>query len=107
MNWKEFFKPYKRKIIITIILSITAGLLWFGGVGLFFGSENLNETNPVRNFLIIMGFLIAYVSYVFWPIFIFAYSNGLLFFILIPFNFIYWYILSCLIVWIYDKYKKK
>lgn len=100
MNWKEFLKPDKRKIIITIVLFIIAGLLWFGMVFLAFGGFRLIEINPVFYFLIKIGLTFYGLL---WPSFIFLRIIDWLIFILIPINFIYWYLLSCLIVWIINK----
>jgi hypothetical protein len=100
MNWKEFLKPSKKKIaifIVTIILSF------------------LYRTPPYDSLLIFTYILnlpilfLDYLSNIFnifgnLPSEKFEILVTLIFFIL---TFFYWYLLSCLIVWIYDKLKKK
>jgi len=99
MSWKEFLKPDWRKIVITLAL-----------IGL--------------SFLYIYEPLIAdaYEAYRGLPLFYWKYFVGagpliegmevpepvteFLYFNLII-DLIFWYLLSCLIIWIYDKVKKK
>jgi hypothetical protein len=99
MNWKRFLKPDWRKIILTVILISLSFLYiyepvimdayeayrglpmfywkYFTGTGLIVPGMNLPE--PVTEFL---------------------YLNLII-------DLIFWYFLSCLIIWIYNKVKKK
>jgi uncharacterized membrane protein len=121
MNWKQFLKPNKKKIAIFVALVI----LIFVSVMIYelskpFGStlcdteecsiereamyarENLNDTlflltaSPFLAILLSLGDL--------------AHSNyGLyeaLSWILFILSFVYWYVISCLIFWIYDNFRK-
>lgn len=107
MNWKEFFKPTKGKIITTIILTLFFLMMFYGG------------TNPFLNFFIKWTSLIIFIP----AIQLSELVSGMIDFIVaifiiggIPeavelaiFYFvwvIYSYILSCIILFMYSKYKK-
>ena len=96
---KQFLKPDWRKIMITIILVI-------------FPIYYLLELNPFIEILAILGFLLilpsAFVLLLFYEMGI---INTLIFEANIPqlilISSIIYYLLICLIVFIYNKYKKK
>lgn len=94
MNWKQLLKPEWRKIVITVLI------------------------------VLILGFLSPPIQYcagggssfpIFWfPFYFYTISHTDVFYSsctenLMPayLSVIYWYLLSCLIVWIYEKVKKK
>ena len=113
MNWKEFLKPDKRKISVIIVLSIFVFLFFFY---FYAESRGLTFDNRIIVALLFSGQLflvpITFVtSNILFPILESSYGHGTAFSIanivqrvLIP---IYVYLLSCLIIWIYDKLKKK
>ena len=96
MNWKEFFKPNKEKIIVSIIV----GLL------LYFAAPYTIQKN------ILGGIYIPILI----PIILlmgitcggdFCVGGSFEYGLLVILGIIYTYLLSCLIVWVYDKVKKK
>jgi hypothetical protein len=104
-NWKGFLKPDKRKIVLTIILLIITG------VGYFIPSDYS------RLISIFLNFPLLIFNYVLGPqlesllttaeemksiplvLLVAVISVGILV--------IYFYLLSCLITWVYDKVKKQ
>jgi len=95
MNFKKFLKPDWRKIVVFLILSIISSFYTtpyfkvFGSYGLpltyftYVPESSFCDLEPCPK----QGFNVFY-------------QNLLI-------DIIFWYILSCLIVWIYDKVKKK
>jgi preprotein translocase subunit SecE len=93
MNWKEFLKPDWRKIVLTIILfTIVTGLKWY----LFDTCLGCYNTY--------FGVPLAFYEKIVWPREN-EMTNFLIFNLIV--DIIFWYLLSCLIVWIYDKFRKK
>ena len=94
MNWKEFLKPDLRKIVITIILFIPSFFI------VFF------MCFPQGNFICDI-FRLQFLILV--PIFVILDLSQSLFVLVLQIisDIIFLYLLSCLIVWVYDKYKKK
>jgi hypothetical protein len=94
MNWKEFLKPDWRKIVLMLLIpslgSISFFLSWI--LGGFFKSRILFE---------ILIALTFYLGYPFSIGSVFGYLVGLIF------GSIFYYLISCLIVWIYNKIKKR
>ena len=86
MDWKEFLKPDWKKIVITVILTILTNWILFPS---FFWIEF--DINPYINCL---GEN-CYVKPAKIP-------N-----ILILILFVFYYLLSCFIVWVYNKHLKK
>ncbi len=98
MKWKQFLKPDWRKIVIFVVLSVIF-------LYLFNNAVTIGELYyPVKGFpvpyyysrsggMLSSGVLVDYIP-----------SFNLLNFIL---NITFWYLISCLIVWVYDKVKKK
>ena len=83
MNLKEFLKPDWRKIVITFILSfIGIYTLWIPG---------WHHEEPTRS-------IIVFLSLIFGFPYITSYYHILII--------IYNYLLSCFIVWIYDRFRK-
>jgi hypothetical protein len=84
MNWKNFFKPDRRKIKIMVILIILTGL-----------------TFP----------FILYFSPIIFTYIILIVGLPILIESVIPVKvvllLIYWYFISCIISWVYDRYFKK
>ena len=133
MNWKEFLKPYWRKIVIFLLVLLLANIPYIGtykadrapcacplvvGVECVCPEEYEFKLNPIfwPPFLRIFTYLRSQSLLDMIPLwYIFAYPDlNLHFDIYQPFSplkiigvFLYWYLLSCLIIWIYDKRKKK
>jgi hypothetical protein len=108
---KQLFKPDWRKIVIFVIILILSNIPFIGyfeeiiepTVMPYHDYDFVNVFNPILNpiFWLWGGKTdtpLAYVSYS---------GLGNSYYILMILNVVYWYILSCLIVWIYDKYFKK
>jgi|SRR3972149_7653319 len=103
MNWKEFLKPDMKKIILFLVLF---SLSYFFGVSSYHGILQVVGVcyNPILWLPLAIvggscifssgGDLISIINQ-------FPYSLGILATLL------YWYFLSCLIVWIYNNIRKK
>jgi len=107
MSWKEILKPDWRKIVISIILTILGISYMFIPVMYYkisifikifylpilllygLGWNHLNLSILLRNILSsqLIHLIYLLISFVF--------------------SFIVWYLLSCIMVWIYNKVKKK
>jgi len=105
MNWKEFLKPTRWKIVLAIFIFLLNSVLLIL-INIYLVStilENFRISNLVRYPSLILIFLlnpsIVYFGFVSRS-FVESVSG-------IVINIFYWYILSCLIIWIYDKLKKK
>jgi hypothetical protein len=92
MKWKEFLKPDKKKIVLTVIFPVLTITIYISAwlFGQMFKSGVL--------FVILINLFMIFA----FPYF----SIGSELVGLIS-SFIYWYLLSCLIVWVYGKVKKK
>jgi len=98
MKLKQFLKPDWRKIVLTVILSVwfLFGLIIVGGEG------GLNAILTITGLvgviislpIILLLFLIQ-VKDMMWGV------------IYIVLDIIYAFVLSCFIIWIYNKYSKK
>ncbi len=124
MNWKEFLKPDWRKIVIFIILIFFLTFMIYDAVGFAVCSPILSETslplsiikyppwfrtltwlnlfvnclnNSYGKFtgLVFNQDILSYL--LFGPLYIAGYPGSL----------VYWYLLSCLYVWVYDKLMKR
>jgi len=92
MSWKEFLKPDWRKIVITIGFFIVSSFTGYLYVKLSYSSWLMN-----------LGKVLYFPSFFILEILNLRNTpNGVLYF----FNFIFWYLLSCFIVWIYNKVRK-
>lgn len=89
MNWKEFLKPDLRKIVVFIILFISSSFIYFNTDFYFLGFPmSFYVRTPCFGLTCpgwIWGFSLQYLLV----------------------DLVIWYLVSCLIVWIYDKVKKK
>jgi hypothetical protein len=96
MNWKEFLKPSTGKIIIFVLFFV---LMMFLPICGYFGSCAL-PPSPCPSSLSIFQVLMMNNPW-YWEIMM-SCSLYLVFTLMIAF-----YLLSCLIICIYDKFKKK
>ena len=96
MNIKQFLKPDRRKIVIFIILFMISTLIRAN----LFSNYELKHPYPA------FAFGIPFVSFYIIPIVELTPEIHFNFIGLFE-NIIFWYFLSCLLVWIYDKFKKK
>ncbi len=111
VKWKQFLKPDWRKIVMSVILII---------LPIFQTIHAMRTTRPGVDDISIR--LTPIVGVILFPIFILAIVlRSLIKYIAIHglvlgyyltilgliISLIYLYLLSCLIIWIYDKYKKK
>jgi len=99
MNWKKFLKPDWRKIILTIIFIVLTYILTVFVIAIFPIYDNF----PAKYFLTDIDWIIVCVGpMACGPQLIYGPNIlGIIFLLIIS------YFLSCLIVWVYDKYKKK
>lgn len=93
MDWKEFFKLNMPKLIITIIFTILAFLVWFKVLGCATGSGC--TVTPVWNTIFDLLFAPAFI-----PL-----NIGLAITLLL--EILYLYLISCIIMFIYNQIKKK
>jgi len=98
MKWENFFKPYWKKIILFLILVILTSVVSNFGFGIWWAGADMG---------INYGFPFNFYGYgggpplspeqpiptYFYPIALIG-------------NIIIWYLLSCIIIWVYDKVKK-
>ena len=96
MNWKEFLKPDWKKIVIFVILFILFSFL-------------MNNPFYIED----KGFPLVYLDFAVYGPSLLASGTlidyrGPIFSIMnLVVDFIFWYLLSCLIIWVYNKVKKK
>lgn len=93
MNWKEFLKPDWRKIVIFVILFVMLIII-----------ANLYPPKLIPSWLENLNIIFYFPDFFIFEILKLSISTVIFLFIL---DLIYWYLLSCLIVWVYDKVKKK
>ncbi len=106
MEWKEFLKPdWKKLIVFFVLIFIILNEDWI--------------TISLEGTLVIWIYNIFYIFHPFFRTFKLCYSGsslchkmfedilGPLVAITKFLDFLYLYLISCLIIWIYDKYKKK
>jgi hypothetical protein len=87
MDWKQFLKPDWKKILLTVILFlISTRYVSFLGLDAPY----------------YIGFPINVYYMAGWPM-----STKGFFYLGIVIDLIFYYLISCLIVWIYDKVRKK
>lgn len=100
MNWKEFFKPTKEKIITLVVLSILTLILPLpvNLPSLFWGSGGGTQSAPFILVYALMAFLGN--SDRGW------FVASLLFFLMILLHLSIVYLITCLIFGIYNKFKK-
>jgi hypothetical protein len=105
VSWKKFLKPNQEKIVIIISL----GILYFV-IGTFYFSNCLGVSSSLAKFVPpnYCKFLSPFVVFLGLPVINFraigleSFQMVLSLILLI----IYWYFLSCLIIWIYNKAKR-
>jgi len=105
VKWKEFLKPDWRKIVVFVII-VTLSFLTI--VKIRVGERWHYELNPIFwiadlffNFRFFIGWVVEERV---WPT-LPPMDEWAIYYTLL--HSVYWYLLSCLIVCIYDKYKKK
>jgi hypothetical protein len=137
MNWKDFFKPSWKKIILTVIIGLLTLSLMFFGICWIPSGNRVQPKNfgleeqcpPIHPISVVVNSITAFPLYltedgVLWSITNFdknlptvlietiggagfnfrGFLSTILRTLIITF---YWYFLSCLIVSIYNKTKKK
>jgi len=92
MNWKEFLKPELKRLAISILLIVISSFLSFTPqnvvvVSYGFPLSVYSNCRPVLGCPIGLNYGIDYFGAIV--------------------NVIFWYFISCLTVWIYNKMKKK
>jgi len=125
VKWKQFLKPDWRKIVIFVILFITTNLFLEGYPHLIFTAVNMSYGPwPVKKGGYPFTFLFRVSHFLDYPLSDYKNASNLfpvgtitiqksstsILGLNIPqflIDTIIWYLLSCLIIWIYDKYKKK
>lgn len=95
MGWKEFLKPDWKKLLLLFVFIFIK----------FFISNNFGI---LLEYIISPFFSFLYTR-VLEPLVVFKwfYLNLFLYAFLYTLDGVYWYILSCLIVWVYNKFRKK
>jgi len=107
MTLKKFLKPEYRKLVVFVIL-VCIGFL------IYVITPKAVTTGPsppptigeyITSLIILILFIPFFITFLIVPISFsilnYIYGTGIIL------TFIYWYLLSCFIVWIYDKVKKK
>ena len=107
MNWKEFLKPEVRKfLVISILINITLLILLVCNYAIFVMQQSCNSiiTSVIRLpvYFLVGGWILTIIST------FLSYSSHLFFIVLLDVIFIgvYWYLISSIIIYAYDKYKK-
>jgi len=109
MNFKKFLKPDWRKIVVFIIVLFLWLILFTSTIVVFPESFPKLSVRPMHiSTGVIVGYPVflvklkyVFINNIFYPFYyIWNFSNLLI-------NITVWYLLSCLIIWIYDKVKKK
>lgn len=131
MNLKEFLKFDTIKIVIFVVIVILANLPKVGYITVqtlcecVFGEKCGECPQAMELSVFFYPFLQQFSHYLFvdnftygipiigvvrsiawWPSIGEAYATGVLF-LLFAGNVVYWYLISCTVVWIYDKLKKR
>jgi len=95
---EQFLKPDKRKIFLSIVLLILGSIVFLNVNWL---PDNIYELLFVRTWW--FRVILSPISCILCE---FS-SQCILCFLIILFSIIFWYLIACLIIWIYDKFKKK
>ena len=130
MKWKQFLKPDWKKIIVFLLVVLHVHLFAYSEIGvvemsgpIIMSESAVYRSNPLL-FPLSSNLVceISYVASISWscshninfysqtndlpdkPSIDFFFNN---YFIQMYANLIYWYFVSCLMVWIYGKFKKK
>ncbi|OGI12149.1 hypothetical protein A3K64_02335 [Candidatus Micrarchaeota archaeon RBG_16_36_9] len=105
MNWKHFLKPDWRKIILFVVVSISFFVLIATNLLDCFATGGIpacGYKNFLLNFLLLPFNLLGFLDF-----YIFELPLDFIFLFDILSTLLYWYLLSYLIVWIYDKFRKR
>ena len=101
MKWKEFLKPDKERIVLFVVALFFLSIFFrFSPMGNTLGYKpSLLDEILVK--LWVVAFLINLLpGTIFWPF----YNNPVIFIILFI---IFWYLISCSIVWVFDHRRKE
>jgi len=113
MNIKKFLKPTKSKVVIFVIIGILANIPYVGYFIVTTSCFSVNEIPiPCINFVNVFN---PVLNPIFWlwggeddmPLATIYYSGTGKYYVLMALNIVYWYLFSCFIIRIYDKYFKK
>lgn len=105
MNLKEFLKPDWRKIVITLVFFFCYSYLFFSSLYFTPPLETYREPSELENILFkLLGFPTFVASIFVKGGFGIDQTYMILSFFVTIF---YWYLLSCLVVWVCNKVKKK
>jgi hypothetical protein len=122
MNWKKFLKPDWGKILVFVIIFLIVFLYGLSLSNLYpcaiptcpssqwirlpwnHGCEKcyLTISDYINGIIYYLAFPTNLIDYIFTKP-----QNFLISIFLIIIQFFYYYILSCFIVWVYDKFRKK
>ena len=107
MNWKEFFKPTKGKIITTIIFIILGVIIFLSGFGCGWGGSPIycKIILPILVYIFSFGFLQGR-NFTYYVINAGRSESGFIYLATI-FQIIWSYFLACLIVLMINKIKSK
>ena len=98
MTLKQFLKPDWRKIVVLIILTIISSTVTYNELNCMTFGGGCTKSH---------GFPFAFYSIHYSVASPDAQPSYYLNYVSIIPNIIIWYLLSCFIVWIYDKFRKK
>ncbi len=99
MNWKQFLKPDWRKIVIFIFFT-------FIGLFMLFSGKCWWSNGSTHCFISLVGVVFNFLWIILRLLFVELNLTENLVYIGFLLSIIYWYLLSCLIVWIYYKLRK-
>jgi hypothetical protein len=113
MNWKEFLKPDWRKIVLTVIilflvtfLPVLLGFCTHVDFQCIKLSKCVTCVLAIQPFFVFLPYTgISYTPIGLTNIYYISSSYWILNYWVL--DIITWYLLSCFIVWIYDKFRKK
>jgi len=103
MSWKKSLKPDWRKIVFSLFFI-------FAPIAITYGYDILGITTPSYfgdGRTIGVGYPLIFLYVTYFPSKTFYTTYGIFGLITFILDLFFWYLLSCLIVWIYDKVKKK
>jgi hypothetical protein len=106
---KSFCKQNKRKLILTIVFSV------YGFFSLTFYNENFWQETIISKFLLavvyighqLFSLIPYYITTIILEDSLYPYIGTGMMFIFFVLLFVYNYVISCLVLWIYDKIRKR